>query len=176
MSMYVCYSVRGLLERGEDKALLRKHLAQMHGSLYKNDLRHLGDHCTVSPNNCDTVAKFRQYLNSLVESGQDSSVMYWVVWYGREPIGFAKVIDYGMSTTPRDFYIELMYVKKKYRGEGIGTELIRCIKSRANYDSKAPFVVSVGVACRNEDAIDFYKKNHFLPTSMRMQMFCDKIN
>ena len=174
MAMFVHYTVRDLCNDGPEKSVLRKHIARMHASLYKTDFRFIGEHCAVNPNNCDNVTKFRQYLNDLIMTGRDSAVSYWVAWYGHEPIAFAKVVDYGTATVPRNFDIELMFVKPKYRGKGIGTELIRSIKAGANTECKKPFVLSVGVARRNLLATDFYKKNHFLPVSLRMQMFCDK--
>lgn len=72
----------------------------------------------------------------------------------------ALVLENGDYTIPgRRIYLSRLIVKKEYRNQGIGTQILDFLVKRAA--ERGYSEISLGVACDNEKAIHIYKNAGF---------------
>ncbi|WP_436516828.1 N-acetyltransferase family protein [Ekhidna sp. To15] len=80
-----------------------------------------------------------------------------VIEYSEELLGYATFIKQ-FSTWDADFYLYLdcIYLKEKYRGQGMGTKLMQLVKSYA--EQEGCFEIQWQTPIFNREAIRFYKR------------------
>jgi len=92
------------------------------------------------------------------------------------PVGYIK-LNIGKAQSDlqeqNGLEIERIYVKKDYKGQGIGTQLIGFGIHRA-IQEKMDFVW-LGVWVRNSDAISFYRKNGFMEAGVHPFLMGDEV-
>ena len=108
------------------------------------------------------ISEVERGFNNFVS---DDSCCAFTAIVDEQPIGFVIVTLEYFIVIPQG-YISSIYVKPKYRGQGIGTALIGQVESWAK--AKGAKSIKLDVSRVNESAISTYEKSGFVTTRYQM--------
>lgn len=105
-----------------------------------------------------TQLMFEEYQKTCQE---DSNFEYYMAFTDGVPSGFVEFSseDEIENTYKEYLRINSIYVDSRFRNRGIGTQLLQTAKERAK-ELKYSYI-GLGVLCKNEPAINLYKKFGF---------------
>lgn len=99
-------------------------------------------------------------LNSLSYDIEDKNNYIYVSIHENEVVGFIYgKINNKKTDKEKTAKILFIYVKEKYRNQGIGTMLINKLTEQLKYDGIC--YIDIQVYCNNKDAINLYNKLGF---------------
>ena len=98
----------------------------------------------------------------LTKSIRKENNMYLLAFLDGQAVGFAKLKKHSLNdliASPAQMELQKIYVLKEYQGKGVGTALMKEVKSIAS--DRNPDYLWLDTYISNEKAIHFYEKNGF---------------
>ncbi len=96
-----------------------------------------------------------KHLKRLKEQQKGNSI-YLIAWHKDMPVGHAFLKFYGRVKIKNVPDIEDIFVSSKYRGKGIGSQLIK--KAEALAKQQGYSKIGLGVGVENKEAISLYQR------------------